>query len=128
MIMKTKYGDYLFIIDKTNIGFLLRVATLGGVSVVELKLSIKTLEMLINLIEMVALGTEGSFVYIPMSDPTCRYVWYMFRRPFEYNTVFIKLYKQPINGDHDITIFDTETNVDSGEIDNLFSMFLAIQK
>lgn len=126
--MKTKYGDYLFIIDKTSIGFLLTVATLGGVPVIELKLSLKTLMSLVALIENVALGTEGSFVYIPMSDPTCRYIWYMFRRPFEYNMVFIKLYKQPINGDHDITIFDTETNVDSGEIDNLFSMFLAIQK
>ena len=124
MSMQAKYGNYIFTIDKTSIGYILNVSTADMVPIVSLKMSRGTLQTIISIIESVALGTESNFTEIPMADPTCKYIFYMYHLPLDYDNIGMLIYKQPINGDNDIMLVKTKSHIDSGEIDGLFQMLV----
>lgn len=120
--METKFGDYLFILNRTSVGHILTIATLDRVSIIEIKLSSKALMELKDMVEMVALGVESQFMNLPMSDPNYRHVLYIYRNPFDSENMYIMIYKQYLFGEKDKLVLKTHTHVDSGEVDCLFDM------
>lgn len=120
--MQTKFGDYLFIIIKSSIGFVLSVATLDNTHIIDLKISIKTLENFCSILEQVAMGTESNFIKVPMANSTFQHVIYVYRSPHDYNNINISIYKQSLIDNKDILIVKTCSCETSGEIDNLFSI------
>ena len=57
-----------------------------------------------------------------MSDPNYRHVLYIYRNPLDTENMFIMIYKQYMFGKKDKLILKTHAHVDSGEVDNLFSV------
>lgn len=121
--MQAKFGDYVFTVNRTGVGHILTIFSMDMFPLIEVKLSLKAMNELKNMVETVALGVDSQFMYLPMSDPNYRHVLYIYRNPFDEENMFILIYKQYLFGEKDKLILKTHTHVDSGEVDDLFNVF-----